>query len=86
MKAATALVVLLAVLSPGLAWSFQSHPASEGLYVHQLAHVFFMVAMGILAVLAPGEQICPAERMAPHPDIVHPLYSLEYHGNCGPLG
>lgn len=49
MKAVTAVVILWAVLSPGLAWAFQSHPAPEGLYAHQLAHVFFIVAMGILA-------------------------------------
>jgi hypothetical protein len=49
MKTVTAFVVLCALLSPGLAWAFQSHPAPEGLYVHQLAHVLFGVAMGILA-------------------------------------
>ena len=30
------------------ALGFQSHPAPEGLYVHQLAHVIFVIAMGIL--------------------------------------
>jgi len=30
------------------AWAFQSHPAPEGLYAHQLAHVFFAASMGIL--------------------------------------
>ena len=29
-------------------WAFQSHPAPEGLYVHQLAHLIFIVAMSIL--------------------------------------
>ncbi len=49
MKTVTALIVLSVLFIPGLAWAFQSHPAPEGLYAHQLAHVFFIVAMGILA-------------------------------------
>jgi hypothetical protein len=49
LKTVPVLLVLWALLSPGLAWGFQSHPAPEGLYMHQLAHVFFVVAMGILA-------------------------------------
>jgi lipid-A-disaccharide synthase-like uncharacterized protein len=48
-KTLTAFIVLSAFFSPEVAWAFQSHPAPEGLYVHQLAHVFFIVAMGILA-------------------------------------
>jgi hypothetical protein len=48
-KTVTAFIVLSVLFSPGLAWAFQSHPAPEGLYAHQLAHVFFIVAMGILA-------------------------------------
>jgi len=31
------------------AMAFQSHPAPEGLYAHQLAHVFFILAMAMLA-------------------------------------
>jgi uncharacterized membrane-anchored protein len=34
---------------PDVAHAFQAHPEQEGLYVHQLAHVFFGVAMGMLA-------------------------------------
>ena len=49
MKTLTAVIVLSALFSPEVAWAFQSHPAPEGLYVHQLAHVVFCVAMGILA-------------------------------------
>ncbi|MGO9568708.1 MAG: hypothetical protein ACLP5H_14320, partial [Desulfomonilaceae bacterium] len=49
MKSLTASIVFCTILSPGLAWAFQSHPAPEGLYAHQLAHVLFIVAMGILA-------------------------------------
>jgi lipid-A-disaccharide synthase-like uncharacterized protein len=49
LKTVTAFIVLSVLFCPGLAWAFQSHPAPEGLYAHQLAHVFFIVAMGILA-------------------------------------
>jgi hypothetical protein len=35
------------VLAP-YAWATQEHDAPEGLYAHQLAHVFFNIAMGIL--------------------------------------
>jgi hypothetical protein len=48
-KTVTAFIVMSALFNPGVAWAFQSHPAPEGLYVHQLAHVIFSVAMGILA-------------------------------------
>jgi hypothetical protein len=41
-----ALATLLAV--PGSAWAFQSHPEPEGLYTHQIAHVFFIFAMAML--------------------------------------
>lgn len=48
----TALLVLAVLaglaVSPEKAWAFQSHPAPEGLYVHQLAHVVFIIAMGFL--------------------------------------
>jgi hypothetical protein len=37
------------MLAPVSLWAFQSHPAPEGLYAHQLAHGFFIVAMGFLA-------------------------------------
>ncbi|MFH0822921.1 MAG: hypothetical protein V2B18_09235, partial [Pseudomonadota bacterium] len=30
---------------PRQVWAFQSHPAPEGLYVHQLAHLVFIIAM-----------------------------------------
>lgn len=33
---------------PDHAWAFQSHPAPEGLYVHQLAHVVFIISMAFL--------------------------------------
>jgi hypothetical protein len=45
------LLTSVAILSGSAdsAWAFQSHPAPEGLYAHQLAHLFFAVSMGILA-------------------------------------
>lgn len=43
------LVLLGQLLAPDSAWSFQSHPAPEGLYAHQMAHIFFIIAMGMLA-------------------------------------
>jgi hypothetical protein len=39
--------LFLAIAEP--AWAFQSHPSPEGLYAHQMAHVIFLSAMGILA-------------------------------------
>jgi hypothetical protein len=51
MRARTSFVLMLTYLlcSPTAANAFQSHPAPEGLYVHQLAHWFFIFAMGMLA-------------------------------------
>lgn len=43
------LTIPLVLLLPGQGAAFQSHPGPEGLYAHQLAHVFFIFAMGILA-------------------------------------
>jgi hypothetical protein len=46
----TCFVVAASIVLEGIpAEAFQSHPAPEGLYVHQLAHMFFVVAMAILA-------------------------------------
>ncbi len=33
---------------PGSAWALQAHGSPEGLYVHQMAHVFFFFALGYL--------------------------------------
>ncbi|MGD8255752.1 MAG: hypothetical protein PVJ11_00240 [Syntrophobacterales bacterium] len=35
------------ILLPKAAWALQTHPAPEGLYAHMLAHVFFIVTLGI---------------------------------------
>lgn len=40
------LILLLSV--PDAAWALQSHGPPEGLYVHQMAHVFFIGALGYL--------------------------------------
>jgi hypothetical protein len=32
----------------GPAWATQTHGQPEGLYVHQMAHIFFIISMGIL--------------------------------------
>ncbi len=40
------LILLLSV--PDAAWALQSHGPPEGLYVHQMAHVFFICALGYL--------------------------------------
>jgi len=51
MRARTSFILALTCLlcSPTAATAFQSHPAPEGLYVHQLAHWFFILAMAMLA-------------------------------------
>lgn len=42
-------VLLLAqFFTPEHAWAFQSHPAPERLYVHQLAYVFFIISIAFL--------------------------------------
>lgn len=38
----------VSALSPRLAWATQGHGGVEGIYVHQLAHIFFALTMGIL--------------------------------------
>ncbi|MEN8199104.1 MAG: hypothetical protein ABFR63_03420 [Thermodesulfobacteriota bacterium] len=43
----TACLLLLSGLFgiPDVAWALQSHGAPEGIYVHQLAHIFFIAAL-----------------------------------------
>jgi hypothetical protein len=43
------IVLIYLIGSPTAASAFQSHPAPEGLYIHQLAHWFFIFAMAMLA-------------------------------------
>ncbi len=44
----TGLVVLTILLAAGPAWATQTHGEPEGLYAHQMAHLFFIFAMGLL--------------------------------------
>jgi hypothetical protein len=39
---------MIVVLWASSAWATQQHGAPEGLYVHQAAHIFFALAMGLL--------------------------------------
>jgi len=42
------LLLMILIVFPCDAWAVQSHGAREGLYVHQLAHVFYTASMGYL--------------------------------------
>jgi hypothetical protein len=42
------LLLLALTVFPGNAWAVQSHGAPEGLYVHQLAHIFYTASMAYL--------------------------------------
>lgn len=46
LKKSALIVAILAVTEPALAT--QAHSAPEGLYAHQLAHIFFIISMGVL--------------------------------------
>jgi hypothetical protein len=48
MKAIAVALGVLIWLSVSPAWATQQHGAPEGLYVHQVAHLFFALAMGLL--------------------------------------
>ena len=41
--------LFLLLVAPETASALQIHPAPEGLYVHQIAHAFFIFSMGSLA-------------------------------------
>ncbi len=40
-------VTLLSVFNTGTAWAVQGHGAPEGIYVHQMGHLFFALAMTV---------------------------------------
>ncbi len=40
--------LLISLLFPGSALATQGHGGREGLYIHQLSHIFFFISMGIL--------------------------------------
>lgn len=42
------LLLFVLTVFPGNAWAVQSHGAPEGLYVHQLAHIFYAAALSYL--------------------------------------
>jgi len=42
------LLPLALLLAPDQAWALQSHGEPEGIYVHQLAHIFYAAALGYL--------------------------------------
>ncbi len=44
----TAVVLAAVVFWPGPAGAIQGHGGPEGLYGHQLAHIFFVISMGLL--------------------------------------
>lgn len=43
-----AFVICCCLFLPDNAWALQSHGAPEGLYVHQMAHIHFILALGYL--------------------------------------
>lgn len=42
------LIVCYSLFAPTAAWALQAHSSPEGLYVHQMAHVYFFLALGYL--------------------------------------
>lgn len=54
MRSAIIISVLVGstILMSDYAWATQEHADPEGLYSHQIAHIFFMFSMGVLAIQA----------------------------------
>ena len=50
-------MLILLIWMPGPAHATQMHSASEGILVHQLGHLFFLVSMGILILTIQGKQL-----------------------------
>lgn len=48
----TTLLAACIICAPGNAWATQEHADPEGLYSHQIAHIFFMFSMIVLAFQA----------------------------------
>jgi hypothetical protein len=48
LNALTLLLPLALLLAPDQAWALQSHATPEGIYVHQLAHLFFAASLSYL--------------------------------------
>jgi hypothetical protein len=43
------LTTVFVILHPSLSWALQTHDAPEGLFVHQMSHILFMVSLLYLA-------------------------------------
>ncbi len=56
-KTAVILLVSVFFLTPGFAHATQLHSGSEGIIVHQLGHIFFLVSMVILFFAIQGKQL-----------------------------
>jgi len=48
---------MMFVLIPGLAHATQMHSTKEGILVHQLGHLFFLVSMAILILTIQGKKL-----------------------------
>lgn len=49
--------IYLLILSAGPALAIQVHDSAEGLYAHQIAHIFFVFSMGILIYWLRGRNL-----------------------------
>ncbi|MDX1708368.1 MAG: hypothetical protein R3274_07195, partial [Desulfobacterales bacterium] len=54
-RAAWLVGLILIIAEP--AFATQAHSAPEGLYAHQLAHVFFIISMGVLIYWLRARQL-----------------------------
>lgn len=52
------------VINPNHALATQSHGAPEGIYAHQIAHIFFMFSMGFFIHWLRDKKTCQGNRMA----------------------
>ncbi len=48
---------MLFLITPGMAHAIQLHSASEGILVHQMGHLFFLISMGILILTIQGKKL-----------------------------
>lgn len=70
---------LLLFVAPPLACATQSHGGAEGLYVHQMSHLFFCISMGILIywLKARGLTREPGWRYIGYAALMFLLWSLD---------
>lgn len=50
-------ILLLNIMDPQPAWATQDHGGREGLHAHQIAHLFFLCAMGLLIFWLKQKQL-----------------------------